>query len=179
MKKVIILCFSGLKKKMCCRREILLISRVPKDSHSCYEFSHIKFCFFPPYVELCTFISCTLSLTVANFYTHTLILKNHQNSQQLKQGEVPGLHTGQQTSMFGFHKLFKVFTISVKELINHIRHRNIQWRTETIWRTRNKWVGADREAASLAAEEFFSCHGKTNSLEIGRRKGIVRGRTVC
>lgn len=139
---------------MCCRREILLISRVPKDSHSCYEFSHIKFCFFPANAEVCTFISCTLSLTVANFHTHTLILKNHQNSQQLKQGKVPGLHRGQQTSILGSNKLFKVFTISVKELRNHIRHWNscqiFQLRTETIWRTRNKWGRADRKSASLA-----------------------------
>lgn len=38
---------------------------------------------------------------------------------------MPGLHTGQKTSMLGSNKLFKVFTISVKEVINHIRHWNI------------------------------------------------------
>lgn len=84
LKKVIILCFSVLKKKVCCWKEILLISGVPKNSHSCYEFSHIKFCFFFPNAEGCTFILCTLSLTVASFHTHILSLIS---SHQLKQGK--------------------------------------------------------------------------------------------
>lgn len=73
MKKVIILCFSGLKEKVCCWKEILLLLMVTYNSHSCCEFSHIKFCFVLK-AKVCTFISYTPPFINTGFHTHLFLI---------------------------------------------------------------------------------------------------------